>query len=85
MKVNKTKNEFKKTNNYYNRGIRSFEFTNKKDSGFNTTFHYMHLIKSAECILAMLAKKGTVIGLSATCNIDSVLSNYSLKIGRAHV
>lgn len=79
MKVNKTKNEFKKTNNYYNRGIRSFEFTNKKDSGFNTTFHYMHLIKSAECILAMLAKKATVIGLSATCNIDSVLSNYSLK------
>ena len=39
----------------------------------------MHLIKSAECILAMLAKKATVIGLSATCNIDSVLSNYSLK------
>ncbi|WP_443625944.1 hypothetical protein, partial [Catenibacterium sp.] len=68
-----------KTNCYYNRGIRSFEFTNSKDNSFNTSFSYINLYKSAEYVLMMLAKKATVIGLSATCNIDSVLSNYSLR------
>ena len=79
IKVDKTDNRFKKTNGYYNRGIRSFEFTNSKDNSFNTSFSYINLYKSAEYVLMMLAKKATVIGLSATCNIDSVLSNYSLR------
>ena len=79
MNVNRTSNRLKKMNSYYDRGIRSFEFTNRKDNSFNTAFSYIHLNKSAESILALLASKATVIGLSASCNIDSVLSNYSLK------
>lgn len=77
--VNKEQNRFKLKNGYYNRGIRSFEFTNRKYDSFNTTFNFIHVSKSAEYILALLAKKAIVIGLSATCNIDSVLSNYSLR------
>ena len=47
IKVDKTDNRFKKTNGYYNRGIRSFEFTNSKDNSFNTSFSYINLYKSA--------------------------------------
>ncbi len=34
-----------------------FEFTNNKDNSFNTAFSYIHLNKSAESILALLAKQ----------------------------
>lgn len=77
--INKDQKRFKKTNGYYNRGIRSFEFTNQKKDSLNTSFNYISLSQSAERILVLLAKKAIVIGLSATCNIDSVLSNYSLR------
>lgn len=77
--INKDQKRFKKTNGYYNRGIRSFEFTNQKKDSLNTSFNYIYLSQSAERILVLLAKKAIVIGLSATCNIDSVLSNYSLR------
>lgn len=79
IKVNQEEKRFKKTNGYYNRGIRSFEFTNQKKDSLNTSFNYIYLSQSAERILVLLAKKAIVIGLSATCNIDSVLSNYSLR------
>ena len=79
IKINKDQKRFKKTNGYYNRGIRSFEFTNQKKDSLNTSFNYIYLSQSAERILVLLAKKAIVIGLSATCNIDSVLSNYSLR------
>ena len=69
----------KKANNYYDRGIRTFEFTNKKQDSFNTFFNYIYVSHSAENVLVDLANKCTVIGLSATSNIDSVLSNYSLR------
>ena len=69
----------KKSNNYYDRGIRTFEFTNTKQDSFNTFFNYIYLSHSAENVLVDLAKRCTVIGLSATCNIESVLSNYSLR------
>lgn len=77
--INKDQKRFKMTNGYYNRGIRSFEFTNQKKDSLNTSFNYIYLSQSAERILVLLAKKAIVIGLSATCNIDSVLSNYSLR------
>lgn len=79
ININKDQKRFKKTNGYYNRGIRSFEFTNQKKDSLNTSFNYIYLSQSAERILVLLAKKAIVIGLSATCNIDSVLSNYSLR------
>lgn len=79
ININKNQKRFKKTNGYYNRGIRSFEFTNQKKDSLNTSFNYIYLSQSAERILVLLAKKAIVIGLSATCNIDSVLSNYSLR------
>ena len=79
IKGNTERNKLKKTNGYYDRGIRSFEFTNRKHDSFNTTFNFIHVSKSAEFTLSLLARKAIVIGLSATCNIDSVLSNYSLR------
>lgn len=79
IKGNTERNKLKKTNGYYYRGIRSFEFTNRKHDSFNTTFNFIHLSKSAEFTLSLLARKAIVIGLSATCNIDSVLSNFSLR------
>lgn len=79
IKGNTERNKLKKTNGYYNRGIRSFEFTNRKHDSFNTTFNFIHVSKSAEFTLSLLARKAIVIGLSATCNIDSVLSNFSLR------
>ena len=79
IKVNAKRNRLKKINGYYDRGIRSFEFTNRKHDSFNTNFNFINVSKSAEHILVLLAKKAIVIGLSATCNIDSVLSNYSLR------
>ncbi len=79
IKVNAKRNRLKKINGYYDRGIRSFEFTNRKHDSFNTNFNFTNVSKSAEHILVLLAKKAIVIGLSATCNIDSVLSNYSLR------
>lgn len=79
IKVNAKRNRLKKINGYYDRGIRSFEFTNRKHDSFNTNFNFINVSKSAEHILVLLAKKAIVIGLSATCNIDSVLSNFSLR------
>lgn len=79
IKGNTERNKLKKTNGYYDRGIRSFEFTNRKHDSFNTTFNFIHVSKSAEFTLSLLARKAIVIGLSATCNIDSVLSNFSLR------
>lgn len=79
IKGNTERNKLKKTNGYYDRGIRSFEFMNRKHDSFNTTFNFIHVSKSAEFTLSLLARKAIVIGLSATCNIDSVLSNFSLR------
>lgn len=66
------------TKNYYDSGIKHIEFTNSKHNSFNTIFRYISIDESAESILVELAKKATIIGLSATCTINSTLSNYNL-------
>ena len=72
-------NEFVKTNKFYDRGIKTFEFTNKSTKNETTSFNYIEIDSTAESFIANLSLKAKVVGISATARINSVLSNYSLS------
>jgi len=66
-----------KKNNYYSRGFKYYELQNRLSANEFTDFNLTELIDTPEAIIAYLASKAKVIGMSATVNIDSVLCNYS--------
>ena len=78
-KQTRKQSKFIKNNNYYERGMKTYEFANKASNSESTSFNYVEIDNTAEALLANLATKSKVIGISATANIDSVLSNYSFK------
>lgn len=66
-----------KTNDYYSKGFKFYEFQNKLSNNEFTLFNITELGETPESIIAALSSKAKVIGLSATINVDSVLCNYS--------
>lgn len=78
-KRNKEFNLFKKRNSFYDLGIKTYEFINKLESSESTSFNYINIEDTPEKIISNLALKSKVIGISATCKIESVLCNYSLR------
>jgi hypothetical protein len=64
---------------FYNRGFKFFEFVNSDSHNEETKVNFVQIDETPEKILLFLAKNAKVIGLSATAQIKSVLSNYSLK------
>ena len=68
-----------KQNSFYDRGLKTYEFTNKAWNSETTKFNFTYIVDSAESLIASTAQKAKIIGISATANIDSVLCNYSLK------
>lgn len=78
-KSNKKSKMIHKKNSYYDRGFKTFEFTNKASKNETTSFGIVEIRESAESVIAKLANKSKVIGISATARINSVLCNYSLS------
>ena len=64
---------------FYNRGFKFFEFVNSDSHNEETKVNFVQIDETPEKILLFMAKNAKVIGLSATAQVKSVLSNYSLK------
>lgn len=63
---------------FYNRGYKFFEFLDSDSHNEETKIQFVQINNTPEKILLFMAKHTKVIGLSATCRINSVLSNYAL-------
>lgn len=63
---------------FYNRGYKFFEFLDNDSHNEETKIQFVQINNTPEKILLFMAKHTKVIGLSATCRINSVLSNYAL-------
>lgn len=63
---------------FYNRGYKFFEFLDSDSHNEETKIQFVQINNTPEKILLFMAKQTKVIGLSATCRINSVLSNYSI-------
>ncbi len=63
---------------FYNRGYKFFELLDSDSHNEETKIQFIQISNTPEKILLFMAKHTKVIGLSATCRINSVLSNYSI-------
>lgn len=63
---------------FYNRGYKFFELLDSDSHNEETKIQFVQINNTPEKILLFMAKHTKVIGLSATCRINSVLSNYSI-------
>lgn len=63
---------------FYENGFKYYQFIDKDEHLTKTKFHYVQVTNTPEKVLVNLCKKAKVIGISATANIKSVLSNYDI-------
>ncbi len=63
---------------FYNRGYKLFEFLDSDSHNEETKIQFVQINNTPEKVLLFMAKHSKVVGLSATCRINSVLSNYAL-------
>lgn len=63
---------------FYNNGYKYFEFEDNDEHLNETAFNFVDLKDTPEKIIAFLANKAKVIGISATATIKTVTGNYDL-------
>lgn len=64
---------------YFHNGFRYYELEDGDSHNEDTRLYYVDLYDTPEKILLYLAGKATVIGISATAEIDTAVGNYSFK------
>ncbi|KRK78636.1 hypothetical protein FD03_GL002412 [Companilactobacillus nodensis DSM 19682 = JCM 14932 = NBRC 107160] len=71
--------ELPRTNDMFDHILKLITLENRDDNRFVTELSAYRISETPEKTLANLAKAAHIIGLSATANIDSPLSNYDLS------
>ncbi|MBS5315045.1 MAG: hypothetical protein KHY44_01505 [Clostridiales bacterium] len=68
---------------FYQRGFRFYEFEDDDRHNDHTIFRYVKVEDTPEKIILNLAKRATVIGISATATIPTVVGNYDIEYLRS--
>lgn len=76
--VNPLKKELLPDNSFYQQGLELFELEDSDLHHDSTDFRFVEVYDTPEKILAYLAEKATVYGISATAEVGSVIGNYDL-------
>lgn len=76
---NKKNENFLDIYNFYQKGMEYYEFEDNDSHNDNTILKYIKVADTPEKIILYLARKATVIGVSATAEINTVVGNYNLE------